>query len=429
MYDLSNGCLNLMMAFATCWIIEKFYAGIFEKKDVHHGVIVIWGVYWGLQLLIESNRGNASIGLTIINILFIIILGIVTYEYTIKTMIFVVLSLCFMWSLCEMLVYFGLKFTNLPSVEADILGTVISKIMVIIVIGVISIFAKSKKNIYLSVGTYFLLMIIPLGSICLAVSEFFQYQYSLTSLFKFALLILFNLTSFQLYFYMAEKFAVEHEKRIYEQQIEYLTRNEEDDKRIMDEFYEEKHNLKNVLLSMRSDIESNDKATVLEGLGRILDNIEQNSWKVQSGDKNVDAILNGKFTVAADKKVMVQHDIKLPKMHFVDTYDMAVLLGDALDNAIEAAERCDEGTRYINVIMGVKRSTFVVVVENCFNGVLRIDGSGNLVSTKSDSYKHGYGMRSINRIVDKYEGNVLIEHEKETFKIIITIPVGIFDNK
>ena len=39
-----------MMAFATCWIIEKFYAGIFKKKDVHPGVIVIWGGILGLTI-------------------------------------------------------------------------------------------------------------------------------------------------------------------------------------------------------------------------------------------------------------------------------------------------------------------------------------------------------------------------------------------
>ena len=429
MYNLSNVCLNVAMAFATCWIVEKFYSGIFERKKIKFKTITIWIVYFVLQLLIEDNRGHATIGLTAMNIALIIIIGIITYEYAIKTLVFIVFSLCFVWTLFEMLVYFGLSFTSLPQAQANIVGTVISKILVIIVMGFISVLGKSRKDIYLSAGTYVMLMIIPIGSIYFAVTEFFQFQYSFTSLFKFALLISFNLTIFQLYFYMAEKYAVEHEKHMYEQQIEYMARNKEDNEKLMDEFYEEKHNFKNVLLSMRSKIEHDDKETVLKGIGSILDNIEQSSQRVQSCDKNVDATLNGKFSIAINKNIDVRHDVKIPRLDTIDTYDMAILLGDAMDNAIEAAEQCEELLRCIKVVMGVKKNTLIIIIENGFNGVIRIDGKGKLRSTKANPGKHGYGMRSINRIIEKYQGDVLIEHEKGIFKINMTIPLGNFDRE
>lgn len=426
MYDLSNICLNVIMAFATCWIVGRFYTVIFKRKTKHAG---LWGVYFVLQLVIEGNRGNASIGLTMLNIVLIIILGVATYEYTWKTLVFGVICLCFIWSLLEMLVYYALGFTALPKVESNMLGTVISKILVIIAIGVISARGKSKRFINMSAGIYFLLIVIPLGSIYFAVVEFFQYQYSFISLFKFALLILFNLVTFQIYFYIAEKYAVEYEKRIYEQQIDYLTRNKEDEKRNMDAFYEEKHNLKNILLSMRSDIERDDKETVLKGLDGILENIESGSLKVHSGNENIDAILNGKFALAVYKKIMVQYEMTLPQMDSFNKYDMAILLGAALDNALEAAEQCDEESRYIGVFIGVKKGTLAIIIENSFVGELQIDRKGNLLSTKMDSNKHGYGIQSIYKIVEKYDGDVSIMHEKGVFKMNIIIPVGNFDSK
>ena len=417
------------MAFATCWIVEKFYTGIFKRKAMHTGVFILWGIYFVLQLLIEGNRGNASIGLTIINIVWIIVLGMATYEYTIKTMVFGVVCLCFVWALFEMLVYFALGFTDLPQTESNILGTVVSKIMVIIAMGVIYERGKSKRFINMSAGIYFLLIVIPLGSIYFAVVEFFQYQYSFISLFKFALLILFNLVTFQIYFYVAEKYAVEYEKRIYEQQIDYLTRNKEDEKRIMDSFYEEKHKLKNMLLSMRSDIEQGDKETVLKGIDDILGNIESHSLKVHSGNENIDAILNSKFALAKCKKIEVRHEIILPAIDVLNKYDMAILLGAMLDNAIEAAEKCKEEIRYIDVSMGIIKKALVIIIENSFNGELRIDRKGNLLSTKSDSGKHGYGVPSIRRIIKKYGGEFCYTRKGGNYKMEIFIPIGNFDSK
>ena len=417
------------MALATCWTVERFYSGIFQKKERCASVFIWWSLYFVLQLQLEGNRGNASIGLTVLNIVFVIILGRVTYEYTLKTLVFGVFCLCLVWALYEMLVYYALGFTSLPQVESNMLGTVISKILVIITMGVISIQGKSKQFINVSPGVYLWLIVIPVGSISLAVVEFFQYQYSFISLFKFSLLILFNLVTFQIYFYVAEKYAVEYEKRIYEQQIDYLTRNKEDEKRIMDSFYEEKHNLKNMLLSMRSDIEQGDKETVLKGIDDILGNIESHSLKVHSGNENIDAILNSKFALAKCKKIEVRHEIILPAIDVLNKYDMAILLGAMLDNAIEGAEKCKEEIRYIDVSMGIIKKALVIIIENSFNGELRIDRKGNLLSTKSDSGKHGYGVPSIRRIIKKYGGEFCYTHKGGNYKMEIFIPVGNFDSK
>lgn len=63
----------------------------------------------------------------------------------------------------------------------------------------------------------------------------------------------------------------------------------------------------------------------------------------------------------------------------------------------------------------------VIVVKNPFEGSLRKDKDGNLLSTKDEFYKHGYGINSIIKVAEKYNGDVIIEEEERKFIIMITM--------
>lgn len=105
----------------------------------------------------------------------------------------------------------------------------------------------------------------------------------------------------------------------------------------------------------------------------------------------------------------------------IDQCDLGIVVGNALDNAIEATEKSNFDTKKIEIIMGVKKESLVIVVKNPFEGSLRKDKDGNLLSTKDEFYKHGYGINSIIKVAEKYNGDVIIEEEERKFIIMITM--------
>ena len=101
--------------------------------------------------------------------------------------------------------------------------------------------------------------------------------------------------------------------------------------------------------------------------------------------------------------------------------DLSLILGNLLENAVEAAEKVEEN-RYINVKMKFDKNNLLLFVDNSYKGKLLKTRDNRLKSTKSDAENHGVGLASVYRAVAKYHGSVVIEDsEPGKFKIRIVL--------
>lgn len=116
----------------------------------------------------------------------------------------------------------------------------------------------------------------------------------------------------------------------------------------------------------------------------------------------------------SNKYITLHTDIRSGSIHFLSDTDLTSLFCNLLDNAYEAA--CNIPDSFIEIIAGKKEKTpftIITVVNSC-----RINpfdhANGRLTTTKSDSAKHGFGVKSIQKIVDKYHGNMEMYFDEET---------------
>ena len=89
---------------------------------------------------------------------------------------------------------------------------------------------------------------------------------------------------------------------------------------------------------------------------------------------------------------------EMQKLPILDE-DLCVVLGNMLDNAIEASEKVTD--RWINVSIGLRKNGLVIVVENSFDGIIKKNIHGNIISIKENKEHHGYGLKSIRKTVEK----------------------------
>lgn len=90
----------------------------------------------------------------------------------------------------------------------------------------------------------------------------------------------------------------------------------------------------------------------------------------------------------------------------IDVYDVAVILNNALENAIEACDKGD-GTKQIKLRSYVKGSLFFIEVENeFFDDIIIEEGSGLPISSKRNGKLHGIGISNIQRCAKKYMGDI-----------------------
>lgn len=151
--------------------------------------------------------------------------------------------------------------------------------------------------------------------------------------------------------------------------------------------------------------------TELERLGEI---------RLVTGENDiVTTLVNTKAALARDKGIGWEyHTHKLPSVT-VPYVDLAILLGNALDNAIEAAAKIpNEGARWVSVTVTVKHETLVILVKN---SVLRDVDTHRLETAKGSPERHGLGLPTMRSLVRKYKGELVFSCEKQVFSTLMML--------
>ena len=110
-------------------------------------------------------------------------------------------------------------------------------------------------------------------------------------------------------------------------------------------------------------------------------------------------------------------------MDFMDVMDLSAVFGNALDNAIEyEVQIADPAKRLIHVTVSSRRDFVLLRFENYCQDSLRFR-EGLPVTTKKDKSNHGYGLKSIRFVAEKYGGIVTVKQEREWFVLQVLLPV------
>lgn len=137
---------------------------------------------------------------------------------------------------------------------------------------------------------------------------------------------------------------------------------------------------------------------------------------VDVGNDYVNALLNAKLSEAKAAGISVicsvTRDIK-----GYENADLCNLIGNLLDNAIEAAKKCDEEMRSIEFNLSSSDNRLNIIVRNSIKDSV-ISNNQNFITTKKNKFNHGYGMKTIKFITEKYggttdfyeEGNIFVAH-------------------
>lgn len=143
---------------------------------------------------------------------------------------------------------------------------------------------------------------------------------------------------------------------------------------------------------------------------------------VQTGNETLDVILTDKRLHCTTNGIQFTCIAEGEKMDFMETMDIFSLFGNALDNAIECTEFLAPEKRFIHLSVRATNRLLLIHIENPFEGILLMR-DGIPVTTKSDGDYHGYGMRSMKRIVKKYRGDLSIDTRDQLFQLNIMIPI------
>lgn len=183
------------------------------------------------------------------------------------------------------------------------------------------------------------------------------------------------------------------------------------------EIYKFQHDFKNILLGLRGKLQSEQGQIHLPELDRLLGTIENVPERCNSGNIIIDSIINYKEQTAKKDHIPFYLDLNIPAQLELDTIATSVILGNALDNAIEACKVEGNIKRYIRIQMHYLNQSLYIKIQNPYVHEIRTNFRGEICSTKSGKRIRGLGLKSIQQMLDDCSGLLEISYEDNLFNV------------
>ena len=184
----------------------------------------------------------------------------------------------------------------------------------------------------------------------------------------------------------------------------------------------------NMLGTLNAQGRTEDLTVYLKEYGKVYEQLEQQNF---SGDPAVDSVLDYYLAQTSEEHISMDCQVSLRREHGIAHIDMTVLLGNCLENAVEAAACLPEEQRRITVeLQSVERMVLLRVVNSCEAG-LDTEGFTNWKAFPSSKEKGrtGVGLRSISEIAAKYGGDAQFQRKGEEFTVRVTLCTPSEDTK
>lgn len=187
-----------------------------------------------------------------------------------------------------------------------------------------------------------------------------------------------------------------------------------------------KHDMKNTL-AVIMELAGKDETELQTYLSEINKGFEQLEFRFRTGNTVADVLLNMKYHEAVrtipDIEIDAERLLFSENMH-IQSYDIGVIIGNALDNAIEACRKLkaeqQEAETFIRISSFTRGKMFFIEVENSFNGKVRRKKQSEFpVTEKSDNRAHGMGLANIKHTAEKYHGGVDWTAEGKVFMLSV----------
>lgn len=416
---MSYGTDILFIIFAV--YLFFYYFDIFLKRRKRTVLSMIGlGIFMAWQFEMSSVNLLPAYGNIIVTIITTLFAVAQIYEGKFWNKCIFTIAFNAIWMLIEtisgnILLTYCCEFTDLQALGT--LGSFTSKIVFMIAITALKrVFTKDEIK-ELPVRYSFMLVLIPIGSIYI-MNNIFMLGYKLhsnraniQSAVTAVILLGVNVLVFYIYIKLADDLQLRRMTSVYEQQLDLCERHQQERELSILRLRDIRHNMKNNLVSILAYAENGDNEKIIRFVNEIMEEGGiKTSTVTNSGNIVIDSLIGYWYVEAKKVGIDFSVNLNIPMEMPFRGADICLILGNLLENAVEAAQKA-EGKKYIRLHMKYDKNNLLLFVENNYKGVLVKTKDKRLKSTKTDAENHGVGLSSVYRIAAKYHGVVTIDDD------------------
>lgn len=304
-----------------------------------------------------------------------------------------------------------------------IIGVIITKVIFFYVTRMI---LRNRYKNPLDVQAWIMLILIPIISLvslsALMMAAINHEEISEYIIIGMTGILLANIVTYYLFSKLNKDYEIKLKVKLLEQNYENAVKNIESSETFVEQMRTVRHDIRNQLL-MISDYISNEKYDEAKNhLEAITESyLPDSKTFIHSKNEAFNAIVNSKIAVCNQKKIYILVKEMEDALNGFDPIDTGVIFGNLIDNAIEAAEKTKH--RKITVDVCNQEGYLSILLTNSIAKSV-IENNKELSTTKKDKMLHGIGIRSVKKVVKKYDGMIDFYENGEEFCCHILMDTG-----
>ncbi len=302
----------------------------------------------------------------------------------------------------------------------SIFGQAMIKVTTYVIALIISYFKNMKKDIPISKSSWLVTFFVPIATIYME----FNYITSgtvdkLQACLSIIIVLMLNFICLYMYNSLSSVYQIKMDEALLKQEKSYYLNQCELMKESTEQLRAFRHDMKNQLFVIKEMCDNNLCGEASVQLGKYAEEIEIKTHYSNSGNIVVDSLVNYKLKNADVDGIEVETEVSVPSKIDIEISDLITILGNLLDNSMTALTSVTGKKRlYLKIVYD--RGRMIVSVKYTYSTPIKYV-NGEIVSTKDDAEKHGYGLKNINRTVKKYDGYMETNHAQSIFTVDILL--------
>ena len=423
MAGLINCAVEVIVNIFDMYIIYRYMSIFFGDRYTNKNLaMVMYGVRFALLFLLGAIQLPTLVGVSLyVTVVFVIAL---CYQAKLLKKCIVTIMIFMFAFIGETVIALLVGLSDFHVLEQNRQMNSFCKVIMELLFWMMTLFVQRFQNVKgdtpISKAFVVAIIVIPFSSVYL---EYLMFQQECmdANMASLSLLCVVSINFILVYLYdsLSHLFQertrtaiIEREKEYYHEQVQVLKRKHKESNKF-------RHDFNNRMVVIEEMINNHQYDRILEYTRQVANKMNQLKVHSSSGNLAIDSVVNYKLNRAVEKGIQVRTDIILPEYTFMDEDDIVVILGNLLDNAIEATQMLDDN-KYISVDVKYEIGTLFMHVENSYDSVVYRSGEV-FITRKECADVHGIGLQSVREIVEKYNGEMEIEYDNNIFDVDILL--------
>lgn len=410
---LFSAAYSILGLYINIRVVRLF---LLHKRKKYKSEVSIYIIVWIVTWLIDY---NLRINVLTVLLLFCGLMAVTLFFYEgdiWKKVLVVTVSVALILTTKEIVT--RLYYIIGTGIQNEAVIRLCAELFALIIIYVVERRVCIDKNLQLPVSNYISMGFIIVGSIILTELLIRAELPNQSAMFGAAIICLINVGVFFLYERVMESYQEKVKNTLMEQQLHMYANQLDIIRQSQQNLKSLRHDMKNHLFQIDVYLQNEKYDEAKDYLGQMESKLEISKEHVRTGNIEIDGILNYKLSIIEDLGCVPEVEINVPEQKFMPNFDLTVLLGNLLDNALEALRK--DQKKFLSIEIRYTKSILYISVYNSFNGVINKRGN-RLLSLKKDKDSHGIGLSNVESIVNKYNGEMKIDSKDGIYKADIIL--------